>query len=185
MPRFERIIEFPYLCLLVSGGHTMMVLVESLGSYFKLGTTIDDSVGESIDKLYSLLYPQWESITEEKTPGDALEDLATFAKEEIIENQSQKIKEGGGLFSPFRSDQSHMNFSFSGIKSHFKRIIEKDNPIESSQKALIAKEFMNIIFNHLVDRTRNGISHCITNSINITCLVMSGGVARNKLLQKR
>lgn len=188
MPRFEHCIEFPYLCLLVSGGHTMLVLAESVGSYSKLGGTIDDSVGESIDKLYSLLYPQWENLIDEKTaPGDILENLVVSTQEKIEESQDhiQQMENKKENFPLFKNDLSNINFSFSGVKAHFKRIIEKINPIKEHQKAFIAKEFLNVVFDHLIDRTRNGISYCINNSINITCLVLSGGVAGNKILQKR
>jgi N6-L-threonylcarbamoyladenine synthase len=54
---FSEDVEFPFLALLISGGHTQLVVCRGIGNYILLGQTLDDAVGEAYDKVYNLLFP--------------------------------------------------------------------------------------------------------------------------------
>lgn len=106
----EKDLQFPYLVLLVSGGHCMLVLAKTFGQYEVLGETIDDSVGEAFDKVARLLGLL---DNEEKIhPGRALELLASEGNPEAIK-----------LTEPMLH-QRNCDFSFSGIKSAVRRQVE-------------------------------------------------------------
>eukprot|EP01047_Picozoa_sp_COSAG01_P057209 COSAG01_NODE_6585_length_3592_cov_3.100487_3_plen_146_part_00 len=69
-------LPFPFLCLLASGGHTMLVLAKGVGDYVRLGSTLDDAVGEAFDKVARALGLPWSIDGVAAAPGAALEALA-------------------------------------------------------------------------------------------------------------
>lgn len=69
--------EFPFICLLVSGGHTMLVLARRLGQYEVLGNTLDDSVGEAFDKVARMIDIRWTQMGRSK-PGTSIPATIEF-----------------------------------------------------------------------------------------------------------
>jgi len=167
-PRLSGDAPFPYLLLLVSGGHCQLLTVEGLGRYRLLGTTVDDALGEAFDKTAKMLglgYPG----------GPAVEAAA-----------------GGGvpgrfaLPRPFKG-RDHCDFSFSGLKAAVRRTVEKlpEGPPTDQAVADLCRAFQDAAADSLCDRTRRAI-HIFRNRFGSGHpLVVAGGVAANKTLRRR
>jgi len=156
-------INFPFLCLLVSGGHSLILLVENFNKFKILGQSIDDAVGEAFDKTAKLLglgYPG----------GPLIEKLAKKAlgKKEF------------NLPRPLINDKT-MNLSFSGLKTSVRRIIE--NNISQSEKADLAYEFQKSITECLLKKVMLAIES--SKHYKIKDLVLSGGVASNFFIRNQ
>ena len=152
-------IEFPFLCLLVSGGHTLLVQARALGDYHVLGESRDDAVGEAFDKVAQKLglgYPG----------GPAIEQLATTSQ--------------NGL-SPFPRpmlDHPNLDFSFSGLKTHTLLCYQHSNK-SISEKADIAYAFQDAVITTLFEKCRRALEQTGLNT-----LVVAGGVSANQQLRK-
>ncbi len=175
-------IEFPYLLLLVSGGHCQILLTKGLGSYEKIGETIDDALGEAFDKVAQMLglpYPG----------GPEVEKLAQIGDQ-------KKYKFPRPLIDT-KSHQHIFNFSFSGLKTAVRRQIEEITKMEFHHensppkmtmqiKADICASFQNIVAEILINRLQNVINlhEYFQNSQNkkIENLIVAGGVSANKFL---
>ncbi|MEI9927649.1 MAG: tRNA (adenosine(37)-N6)-threonylcarbamoyltransferase complex transferase subunit TsaD [Sphingomonas sp.] len=145
-------LAFPYLLLLVSGGHCQLLLVEGVGAYRRLATTIDDAAGEAFDKTAKLLdlgFPGGPAVEAAARGGDA-----------------KAVPLPRPLFG---SPEPH--FSFAGLKSAVARARDSGN----YRAADIAASFQQAVVDCLVDRTHQAI-HAIGGA---TALVMAGGVAAN------
>ena len=149
-------LEFPYLCLLVSGGHTMMVLVKSVGEYEILGETLDDAVGEVFDKVARCLGLAY--------PGGP-----------EIEKEALKAKSFGRFKFPF-SMKGRDDFSFSGLKTAAINLIKDD--FSGQDKADFAYDFQAHIKNMLIEKF-----DAFVKKSNVRFAVISGGVAANKVLR--
>lgn len=151
--------EFPFIALLVSGGHTSLIEVSSLGKYKVLGETLDDAVGEAFDKtakLMGLPYPG----------GAALAKLAT---------QGQfKFK-----FPRPMTDRPGLEFSFSGLKTAVANTL-KQQPASSTLFADVAYAFQEAAVETLTIKAKRALE--ITGFKN---LVVAGGVGANTLLRQR
>jgi len=146
---------FPYLLLLVSGGHCQLLEVRGVGEYRRLATTIDDAAGEAFDKAAKLLgldYPG----------GPALEALAT-------EGDPQAVPLPRPLFG---SPEPH--FSFAGLKSAVQRAVASG---EHDPKD-IAASFQQAVVDCLVDRTAKALD-----ASDAPALVVAGGVAANRSIR--
>jgi N6-L-threonylcarbamoyladenine synthase len=145
-------LAFPYLLLLVSGGHCQLLYVEGLGRYRRLATTIDDAAGEAFDKTAKLLglgFPGGPAVEEAAKSGDA-----------------RAVKLPRPLLG---SAEPH--FSFAGLKSAVLRARES-----GAHKAEdIAASFQQAVVDCLVDRTARAL-HAVPEA---TALVVAGGVAAN------
>lgn len=109
--RLTNEVDFPYLLLLVSGGHCQILLAKNLGVYQKIGETIDDALGEAFDKVAQMLglpYPGGPQIEKIAKLGDC--NAFKFSKP-LIDN--------------FNNKEHLFNFSFSGLKTAVRRQIEK------------------------------------------------------------
>ncbi len=151
-------LTFPYLLLLVSGGHCQLLLVKGVGDYIRLGTTIDDALGEAFDKTAKLLrlgYPG----------GPAVERLAR-------EGNAKKVPLPRPLLG---STEPH--FSFAGLKSAVMRA--KQGMTESYTDADIAASFQQAAIDCLIDRTRRALA--VAGSV--SALVVAGGVAANQAIR--
>jgi N6-L-threonylcarbamoyladenine synthase len=147
---------FPYLLLLLSGGHCQLVLVEAVGRYTRLGGTIDDAVGEAFDKVAKLLGLGWPG-------GPAIERLAA---------------EGHAAHALPRPllGRTGCDFSFSGLKTAVARLVgTTDQAITRQAAADIAASFQAAVVDVLVDRVR----HAIDMAPQCGLLVIAGGVAAN------
>ena len=155
-------IEFPYLLLLVSGGHCQLLLVEDLGRYRRLGTTIDDAAGEAFDKAAKLLglgYPG----------GPALERAAAAGEPSRIALPRPMLGRPG------------CDFSFSGLKTALRHRLAEARPDDTAD---LAASFQAAVIDCLADRTANAI--VMAKSLApVKALVVAGGVAANGPLRQR
>ncbi len=162
---FERpIFNLPFLCLLVSGGHTELVVVKGVGEYLVLGRTLDDACGEAFDKVARLLglgYPG----------GPQIERLALEFKPNI-KNQRPKL-----LFKPPMINSNNFNFSYSGLKTAvlYKIKSQKTN-IENSY---IAWHFQEAALMPLVKKTLAAVQ-----KYDIKTIFVAGGVSANNRLKE-
>jgi len=162
-PRLTDEVDFPYLLLLVSGGHCQLLVVEGVGRYRRLGTTIDDAAGEAFDKTALLLglgYPGGPAIERAAKAGDP----AACA-----------------LPRPMRG-RPGSDFSFSGLKTAVRHLVESDN---APAPADIAAGFQAAVADVLADRTANAIHMARELAPGIDTLVLAGGVAANAALRAR
>jgi N6-L-threonylcarbamoyladenine synthase len=156
--------EFPYLALVVSGGHTLLLLVKSFSEIIKLGTTMDDAAGEAFDKVAKMLgmgYPGGPKIQAAAIKGD-----------------SEKIA------FPVAELSNKYNFSFSGLKTSVLRYIQKkygDNKkVPEKDLPDIAASFQNAVLKALLRNTEKAL-----NQFNVKSVSLAGGVAANDELRKR
>jgi N6-L-threonylcarbamoyladenine synthase len=149
-------LDFPYLLLLVSGGHCQLLEVRAVGDYRRLATTIDDAAGEAFDKAAKLLglpYPG----------GPAIEQLA-------VEGDPAAVPLPRPLFG---SGEPH--FSFAGLKSAVQRAVASGK----YEAADIAASFQQAVVDCLVDRTRLALDRS-----DAPALVVAGGVAANRPIRE-
>lgn len=152
--------EFPFVALLVSGGHTLLVRVEDVGHYEILGESLDDAAGEAFDKTAKLLglgYPG----------GPALAKLA------------EEGTEGRFEFPRPMTDRPGLDFSFSGLKTHALTTIA--NAGDGRQdKADVARAFQEAVIDTLIVKCRRALRQC-----GLKRLVVSGGVSANRLMREK
>ena len=145
-------LDFPYLLLLVSGGHCQLLEVAGVGRYRRLATTIDDAVGEAFDKAAKLLgldYPG----------GPALESLAATGNAKAVPLPRPLLG----------SPEPH--FSFAGLKSAVQRAVASGE----FRPADVAASFQQAVIDCLVDRTARAL-----HASDAPALVVAGGVAANR-----
>src|SRR3989338_1659479 len=161
-----KLIHFPALALIVSGGHTELVLMKKLNKYKIIGETQDDAAGEAFDKMAKMLklgFPR----------GPAISALADNFK-------NQKIKNKNSLPRPMLNSKNY-DFSFSGLKTAVLYYL-RDNPrAGKSQKgrAAIAREFQNAVVETLVAKTIRAAK-----GYKVKTIILGGGVAANKKLRR-
>jgi len=160
-------LRFPYLLLLVSGGHCQFLAVEGVARYQRLGTTIDDAAGEAFDKAAKLLdlgYPGGPAIEQAARDGDA-----------------QRFD----LPRPLKG-RPGSDFSFSGLKTallHKVRAIE--GRISDKDRADLAASFQAAVTDVVIERGHNAIHQFRTDHPEGHALVAAGGVAANSMLRAR
>ena len=152
--------DFPFVALLVSGGHTQLYRVEDFGQYELLGESLDDAAGEAFDKTAKLLGLDY--------PGGPL--LAKLA---------QKGKSGIYHFPRPMTDRPGLDLSFSGLKTFAANTISSSDGSEQS-KADIAKAFEEAVVDTLVIKCKRALK--ITG---LNRLVIAGGVSANKYLREQ
>jgi N6-L-threonylcarbamoyladenine synthase len=150
---------FPYLLLLVSGGHCQCVAVEGVGRYRRLGSTLDDAVGEAFDKVAKMLGLPWPG-------GPALERLAA---------------RGDPARYPFPRPllgRAGCDFSFSGLKTAVAHAVDRfpPGPLPAQDAADLAASFQAAVVAVLADRT----AHALAMMPEARLLVVAGGVAANQ-----
>ena len=154
-------IDFPYLLLLVSGGHCQLLIVEGVGRYVRLGTTIDDAIGEAFDKTAKMLglgYPGGPPVEQAAQSGDA----ARFP-----------------LPRPMKG-RPDCHFSFSGLKTAVRHTVEAlPSPPSRQDVADIAAAFQQAVGESVADRTSNAIAAFRARHPAGDTLVVAGGVAAN------
>ena len=155
-------VEFPFIALVVSGGHTILFLAESVTGYKVLGTTQDDAAGEAFDKVAKMLGLEY--------PGGPLID--------------KLAKQGDSNFHKFPVSNikaSPYDFSFSGIKTSVLYYLRKNFPAGVSGQALndIAASFQKAVISTLVNKTIKAAK-----DNNIRNISVSGGVSANSALRE-
>ncbi len=156
----------PYILLLVSGGHTQLIMVKSIGQYSQIGTTIDDAAGEAFDKAAKFLdigYPG----------GPALENLAK-------KGNNKKYN-----FPRPLHNSNECNFSFSGLKTSLIREAKKIEPINDRTLADLAASYQEAIIDCIKIKSEKAIRKILKENQNteIQYFVASGGVASNKAIR--
>lgn len=167
--RLSENVPYPFLLLLVTGGHCQIVDVKNLGNYRIMGTTIDDAIGEAFDKVARLIgfeYPGGPSIERAALKGDP----HRF-------NLPRPLIDRGGS-----------NFSFSGLKTAVNRIVsnlkKEGVALCSSDINDISASFQSAVSDVLVSRLSNAINEFVELNNHSKHLVVAGGVAANNALQK-
>ncbi|WP_028109975.1 tRNA (adenosine(37)-N6)-threonylcarbamoyltransferase complex transferase subunit TsaD [Ferrimonas futtsuensis] len=150
--------EFPFVALLVSGGHTMLVRVDGIGQYQALGESIDDAAGEAFDKTAKLMGLDY--------PGGPL--LAKLA---------EKGTPGRFTFPRPMCDRPGLDFSFSGLKTFAANTIAAEGDDEQT-RADIARAFEDAVVDTLAIKCRRALKETGLNR-----LVIAGGVSANKHLR--
>jgi N6-L-threonylcarbamoyladenine synthase len=148
-------LEFPYLLLLVSGGHCQLLEVRGIGDYRRLATTIDDAAGEAFDKAAKLLglgYPG----------GPAIEELARTGDSKAVPLPRPLVGSG------------EPHFSFAGLKSAVQRAVASGDHRPED----IAASFQQAVVDCLVDRTSLALG-----KTDAPALVVAGGVAANQAIR--
>ena len=163
-PKLNSKINYPYLLLLITGGHTQFVTVSALGKYKRLGTTIDDALGEAFDKTAKLLnigFPGGPKIEEYAVKGDCNRFLLP-----------KPILNKGGC-----------NLSFAGLKTAVLRTMQF---IKTDQdKCDLAASFQKTILEILLKKTKVAISYYTKIHPKNKNLVVAGGVAANTEIRKK
>lgn len=193
--------EFPFLSILVSGGHSILVKSASITEHEVIASTTDIAIGESLDKAAREIIPS-SLLQNSKTTmyGKALEqyafpngtsDYADYRPpmsrgEEVVKHESPW---GWSLTTPFANTR-HLQFSFSSIASAVGKLIslkEKTGEVMSDdERIVLAREAMRVCFEHLASRTIIALETLRSKTGNpseeVKTLVVSGGVAANKFL---
>jgi N6-L-threonylcarbamoyladenine synthase len=161
--RLSESLEFPYLLLLISGGHCQFLEVFDIDKYRLIGNTLDDSAGEVFDKIARLL--------QVAGGGAALEKVAI-----------------GG--DPFRfqfsvplKDRDTCDMSFSGLKTAFRLLIQRMQPLSLQDKRDIAACLQKSVANALVEKTQKAFLSASQEIKQAKVLVVSGGVAANQTIR--
>lgn len=151
---------FPFVALLVSGGHSQLMRVDGIGQYELLGDTLDDAAGEAFDKTAKLLglgYPG----------GPALAKLATLGK--LHFKLPRPLLNSGDL-----------NFSFSGLKTAVLTLVNQHQPLDETIKADIAWEFQEAVTEVLTAKSMSALRET-----GLDNLIVSGGVGANAKLREK
>jgi len=164
-PRLVAPLDFPYLLFLSSGGHTQLVAVKGVGDYTRLGTTVDDAIGEAFDKVAKLLglpYPGGPQVERAAATGSA----TRFA-----------------LPRPMLG-RADANFSLSGLKTAVRQVAEQHTPLTSDVVNDLCAGFQAAVIDSTVDRLQAGL-RLFHETIGTapTALVAAGGVAANAAIR--
>lgn len=159
--RLTEAVDFPYLLLLVSGGHCQLLTVRGPGDFTRLGTTIDDAVGECFDKTAKLLGLGFPG-------GPAVERLAAGGDPQRVALPRPMWRKPG------------CDFSFSGLKTAVRQRVEALAPDDARGRADLCASFQRTVGDVLADRCANALALAPSPT-----LVVAGGVAANLYLRGR
>jgi N6-L-threonylcarbamoyladenine synthase len=157
-------VDFPYLLLLASGGHTQLVLVEDVGRYRKIGGTVDDAIGEAFDKAGKMLglgYPGGPAVEEHALAGDP-----------------QRFELPRPMFGRAEPD-----FSLSGLKTALRIEAEAIAPLSEQDVNDLCASFQAAVIDVIADRTRVALRKLRDTVFKPTAFVVAGGVAANKAIR--
>ncbi len=156
--------EFPLLALLISGGHTELVLSHEWMQYAVIGRTRDDAVGEAFDKVARLLgfpYPG----------GPAISSLAALDR---ASHQKPSLK-----FTPPMLHSNDLDFSFSGIKTEVRKFVDGETP-DDEMKMAIARAFEDAVAAVLITKTLRAVEE-----FEVQTVVVGGGVSANTYIRQQ
>ena len=158
-------IDYPFLLLLVSGGHTNFYFIEGINKYFYLGGTLDDAIGEAYDKVANILELGFPG-------GPNIEKLAKKGNEILIPLPKPLIK------------INNLDLSFSGLKTAVLNVIKNRSKNRIFSSADIAASFQKSISDILCKKITIAINIMNEKKVNYNNVVIAGGVAANKYLRK-
>ena len=159
-PRLTDGVDFPFLLLLASGGHSQLLFVRGVGDYVRIGTTIDDAIGEAFDKVAKMLglpYPG----------GPEVEKLA-------LEGNPEQFP-----FPRPMQGRKEPNFSLSGLKTAVRIEAEKIAPLTGTDIKNLCASFQAAIVDVVADRTKMALRVVRADFGEPTAIVIAGGVAAN------
>tara|TARA_B100000214_G_scaffold146913_1_gene104984 strand:- start:807 stop:1880 length:1074 start_codon:yes stop_codon:yes gene_type:complete len=164
-PKLQTKLDYPYLLLLISGGHSQFLCVNGLGNYKRLGTTIDDALGEAFDKTAKLLGIEFPG-------GPKIEILAKKGNPNKFKLPMPIINKGG------------CNFSFAGLKT---AVLKISSTIKTEQEKYdLAASFQNTIERIIYKKTQVAFNEYLKINNNYSKnFVVAGGVAANKNIRKK
>ena len=163
-PKINNKIEFPYLLLLISGGHTQFLEVNGINNYKRLGTTIDDALGEAFDKTAKLLGIEFPG-------GPQIEQWAKKGDKNYFKLPKPILKRGG------------CNLSFAGLKTAVLRTTSKLK--NQKEKYHLAASFQKTINEILFEKTKVAMEEFSKNKTNKqNIFVIAGGVASNLTIRE-
>ncbi|MEM8799165.1 MAG: tRNA (adenosine(37)-N6)-threonylcarbamoyltransferase complex transferase subunit TsaD [Pseudomonadota bacterium] len=172
--RLSEAVEFPYLLLLTSGGHCQFLLVEDVGRYQRLGTTIDDAAGEAFDKTAQLLGLGFPG-------GPQIEAIAQTGDETRFRFPRPGLTMPGQVRPP--ADIGPFNLSFSGLKSAVRReamMLAANGTLSETDRADIAASFQRAVCDCLVRRAERVLAAYP----GVPTFAVAGGVAANLLIRR-
>jgi N6-L-threonylcarbamoyladenine synthase len=158
-------IQFPALSLLVSGGHTELILMKNWGQYEKIGQTRDDAVGEAFDKVARLMglpYPG----------GPEIGRRAAIAREANLPHYGDKVLPRPMIHS------DDFDFSYAGLKTAVRNLVG-DKTLTEDEKNALARDFEDAAIESLYAKTVKAIDH-----FGIATLIIGGGVSANSFLRQ-
>jgi len=170
-------VPFPYLLLLISGGHTQLLLAQDVGRYKLLGTTLDDALGEAFDKTAQMLglgYPGGRQLEQQARAGDPLR----FRLPRPLINQPG------------------CSFSFSGLKTAVRQLIQAKLPeltavhrpslLDEQRQTIcdVSAAFQSAVVDVVSNRCEHAIAWCREHAPDVRSFVMAGGVAANTSLRQ-
>jgi len=163
-PKINKKITFPYLLLLISGGHTQFLEVNGVNSYKRLGTTIDDALGEAFDKTAKLLGIEFPG-------GPMIEKWAKKGNKNYFKLPKPILKRGG------------CNLSFAGLKTAVLRTSKELK--NQKEKYHLAASFQKTVNEILYEKTKVAMKNFLVNKKNkVNTFVIAGGVASNLSIRK-
>lgn len=158
-------VKFPFLVLLISGGHCQFLIAQDVGKYIKLGETLDDSLGEAFDKVAKMLNLSYPG-------GPLVEELAKKGNSKRFQLPRAMIKRTG------------CDFSFSGIKTSIRNLLQKLTMNEEDVYDICAS-FQECVSDILLNRTNNAVIMAKSLGVEVNDFIITGGVAANKFLRKK
>ena len=177
LPSNEERLEFPYLALLVSGGHCQLLWVQGVGDCSVLGGTLDDALGEAYDKAARMLH-----LSSETGGGPALEQAALQGNATSVD-----------LPVPMKK-RKDCDFSYAGLKNALRgRVAERrderglaeDDALPDQDVWDLAASFQNVAIEHVEDRLKVAFKRVINEAGSAPTLALVGGVAANAELRRR
>jgi N6-L-threonylcarbamoyladenine synthase len=165
-PRLTQRLDFPYLLLLVSGGHTQLVLVEGVGAMTRLGSTIDDAAGEAFDKTAKVMglgFPGGPAV--ERYAGQSAEPDRFALPRMLMKDKS-------------------CNFSFAGLKTAARRVWDGLDQPTDTDRADLAAAVQGAIARHLAERAGRAMDQVAGQLGERKVLVVAGGVAANSAVRE-
>ncbi len=165
--------KFPFLTLLVSGGHTLLLLATSTTQFHILATTPDESIGRVFDKVSRLLALPWSA----KGPGASLEEFVA----------ASPVEDDLAPSMP-RTMPGVLGFSFTGLHSVVERFVTARGGaavLDNATKRAVANAFQTAAINQLEEKLALALRWCRDRGHGVRDLVVSGGVASNSYLRNR
>jgi N6-L-threonylcarbamoyladenine synthase len=166
--------KFPFLTLLISGGHTLLLLATSKTEFKILATTLDAAIGRCIDRTARLLNIKWGYVGY----GAALEIF-------VNEDPNPDVSD----IPPFpKPIPKQLAFSFGGYHSHMERYLKRQGGIEDldiPHKRRLARAFQTSVFAQLEQKVLLALDWCFGQDLHVHDLVVSGGVASNQYFRQR